>query len=1572
MTGGKGKGTAFMQCIHEGKESILYRLDTNSYGVPVIVKQAKTPSLLSQQDSCLANEYSLAKDSNFPGIRRALDFGMMQGKPALFLEYVDGRTLHEMFVSRRQGLAPMLTIAMEIAAALVELHKSNIIHKKLNSNNILVRSADRKPVLIDLSIAARVDTRKQHLEIPEQLEGDIAYIAPEQSGRINRFIDRRTDLYSVGVIFYEMFTGELPFKSKEKTALIHDHIARNPIDARRVNSEIPQQISDIIMKLLQKNQEERYQSAFGLLEDLKYCLDQYNVQGNIPAFPLGGNDFTGRLDVPKTIFGRKQELSILLETFDRVAGGKFERMLVSGAAGTGKTMLVTEFARRSAEKGSLFVSGRFDQYQRNIPYRALNRILASVVRIILALPVKKLSKLKQLLTTSVGSSSNLLVNALPNLEPLLGKHKLQQLPNVEDMHHELFRGLQSMARVLTSPKTPLVILIDDLQWADDASLNVLLQLFLKGDIPFCFLIAAYGDDLIAGSHGLTMFTETLSRSDTTGRIQIGNLEEEGLKALITKVTGGDDRTVQPLVELAHEKTGGNPLLVHGFLQSLYEKGLLIFDFGSKSWRWDNRQLLEENSLDDVVVSVTEKIESLEEPTKEIIMAAACMGTTFDVDSLAFVFDQSPESILNALWQAADRLFIRTPDGKPDFSVSPEEESVSPGDRFVFTHNRVRQAAYALLPKRKRREIHLKFGRFLLYRNDREKLSPEQLFMIVDHFNEGFSYIDTESERLQLAELNLAAGRNAKQATAYQAALWYLNMGIGFLPPDRWKNCYSLASSLFAEAIEAEYLNRNFSRVLLFSRELIQHARSRKDKIPGYRFQLLVHTAQKDSARALETSFEALETFGVLSAAELPARLAGAVERPSQVVDTSTIIKASHMLSEEIQLDQLLSKLIQLVMENAGAEKGVLIVLQDGQLLIRGRATVETDSVEIMQGTPVDSDSQVPFSVVNYVARTGGAVVLADASHQGGFMQDDYIRKHRTRSVLCLPIVHQSKITGLLYLENNLATDVFTSDRFELLQSLLTQAAISMENAKLYARLEEKVTELNQTSKALGISKNWLDRIINTISDPIFVKDRQHRWVLLNDSFCEAMGFCREDMLGKSNYDFFAKDEADNFWAEDELVFSTGHETVSEGSFTDVHGKEHTIIIKKALYVSEDKEQFIVGIIRDITERISLESQLRQATKMEAVGTLAGGIAHDFNNLLTAIIGYCDLLLLRMGENNEVRPEIERIKKAGESAASLTSQLLAFSRKQVLQPRILDLNQVIKDTKTMLQRLIGEDIVLESSLDPSLSQAFADPVLIEQVILNLSVNARDAMPAGGRLTIETANAKLDETYAQQNHDVVPGSYVMMAISDTGIGLDKETMTHIFEPFFTTKEKGKGTGLGLATVYGIVKQSQGHIAVYSEKGHGTTFKIYLPKADKQMEDIPAEKCADGPAGARGGEETILLAEDNQIVRDLACAILESKGYQVIATSCGKEALQAIQTLGELPDLLITDVVMPEMSGSELVEKISELYQDIKTLYISGYTGDAIFRHGVLDPNTEFLHKPFTAEDLAEKVRTILDGS
>jgi two-component system cell cycle sensor histidine kinase/response regulator CckA len=494
------------------------------------------------------------------------------------------------------------------------------------------------------------------------------------------------------------------------------------------------------------------------------------------------------------------------------------------------------------------------------------------------------------------------------------------------------------------------------------------------------------------------------------------------------------------------------------------------------------------------------------------------------------------------------------------------------------------------------------------------------------------------------------------------------------------------------------------------------------------------------------------------------------------------------------------------------------------------------------------------------------------------------------------------------------------------------------------------------------------RLVESNIIGISTGDPNGKLIDANDAFLALLGFTRDDLLsGEMRWDALTPPEyRDTDQLAVERLRNTGIASQWEKQFFRKDGSRVSVLIGATTLMGARGEIEVVSFVVDISERKRLEAQLRMGQKMEAVGQLAGGIAHDFNNLLGVIIGWSEVLEERLDKNDPLRPKAEQIKKAGQRAAALTRQLLAFSRKQVLEPRVLDLNAVVADTLKMLQRLIGEDIELIAIPAPELGRVRADQGQIEQVILNLAINARDAMPRGGKLTIAIANAEMDDISIRQHPGAVPGSYVMLSVSDTGCGMDHETQAHIFEPFFTTKELGKGTGLGLSTVYGIMKQSGGYVSVYSELGLGTTFKNYLPRIEQTVaQGTPSQSIKDPVRGW----QTVLLVEDAQPLRDLARELLETNGYTVLEAANGADAVQTAEKYGKPIHLLLTDVVMPGMDGSKLAERMCRSYPGIKVLYMSGYTDDAIVHHGVLDSGIALLQKPFTRESLTRKVREVL---
>ena len=618
--------------------------------------------------------------------------------------------------------------------------------------------------------------------------------------------------------------------------------------------------------------------------------------------------------------------------------------------------------------------------------------------------------------------------------------------------------------------------------------------------------------------------------------------------------------------------------------------------------------------------------------------------------------------------------------------------------------------------------------------------------------------------------------------------------------------------------------------------------------------------------------------------------------------------------------------------------------------------------------------EVVYSIKVAEIATGGPVELVSNHVRDilGYEPDEFLRD----STLWFRILHPEDVPGVIESTNQIVSNKRPGFRVYRLRHKTTGEYLWLEdsvspefddsgNLSGIFGVARDISERKWAEEALRASEGKYRQIVETTNEGIWMLDPDGKTIFANRQMAQMMGCSEEELSQLSLSDFtYDSDLAD---ARARVELHRMEVAQRDIRYRRKDGSELWAHLSSApVFDATGKNTGILGMLSDITERKLLENQFRQAQKMEAVGRLAGGVAHDFNNLLGVIIGYSELVEERLKPDDPLRPKIEEIKKAGQRGAALTRQLLVFSRQQVLEPKILNLNSVLEDVQKMLQRLIGEDIELVMKYDPNLALVKADRGQIEQVIMNLAVNSRDAMPNGGKLRIETANVDLDEFYARQHTPVVPGSYVMLVITDTGVGMDAETQTHIFEPFFTTKALGKGTGLGLATVYGIVKQSGGYVWVYSELGQGTTFKIYLPQVQGEAEK---EQPSIGPDKLVKGTETILLVEDEEALRKMTRELLEKSGYTVLEAGDGLEALEIGQQHKGPIHLLLTDVVMPRMGGPALAKSAAVLHPELKVLYMSGYTGHSDAGRALLSAESELLQKPFTRDALLRKMREML---
>jgi len=607
--------------------------------------------------------------------------------------------------------------------------------------------------------------------------------------------------------------------------------------------------------------------------------------------------------------------------------------------------------------------------------------------------------------------------------------------------------------------------------------------------------------------------------------------------------------------------------------------------------------------------------------------------------------------------------------------------------------------------------------------------------------------------------------------------------------------------------------------------------------------------------------------------------------------------------------------------------------------------------------PAPSPRRLGKGLTDYVLRTG-LPLLVTAETQRELEERGDVEQMGAPSIdwIGVPLATGDRVIGVLAAQSYSPEVKLGEREKDILRFVSTQIAMAIERSRAEAEIRA--------------SAGQLKAIIDTSLDAVITMDGTGAIRSWSPQAERVFGWAAPEAIGRKLSATIVPPsyrEAHERGLAHLLATGEGPVLNRRLELTGMHRDGREIPVELAITRVEQAGGWLFSaFVRDISDRKLLETQLRQAQKMEAVGRLAGGIAHDFNNVLTAIFGYTELVLEELPAGSSARQDLEEIRKAAQRASALTRQLLAFSRQQVLEPVVLRLNDLVEEVDKMLRRLVGENVQLRLSLARDLGNVRADPGQLQQVLMNLIVNARDAMPTGGKLLIETANANLTEQYAELHQPVTPGRYVMLAVSDTGIGMDADTKTRIFEPFFTTKEKGKGTGLGLSTVYGIVKQSAGYIWVYTEVGRGTTFKVYLPRVDAPA-DVQAPR---REAGTLAGTETVLLAEDDAMLRPLAKGLLERLGYQVLEAENAEQAL-AVAGGHQAPiHLLLADVVMPGASGRDLARRLGETRPTTKVLYVSGYTDDAIVQHGMLEPGLNFLQKPFTPDALARKVREVLD--
>ncbi|MEC4849566.1 MAG: AAA family ATPase [Jaaginema sp. PMC 1079.18] len=1744
------------------------------------------------------NQYIIVKNLEIEGIIQSYTLERHENRYALIMEDVGGLSLANYKDKLSLSITQFLNIAIQLAETLQQLHQNNIIHKDIKPANILIHPETQRIKLIDFSISTLLPKETQTLQTPNILEGTLAYISPEQTGRMNRGIDYRSDFYSLGIAFYELLAGSVPFTSDDPLELIHAHIAHNPEPLSNwvclEGKLCPQPLSDIVLKLIAKNAEDRYQSALGLKHDLEKCLAQYQENGEIEPFILGERDICDRFLIPEKLYGRETEVTTLLKAFERVAMGSSEMMLVAGFSGIGKTAVINEIHKPITRQKGYFIKGKFDQFNRNIPFSAFVQAFRRLVNQLLTESDTNLNVWKTKILEALGKNAQVIIEVIPELERII-----EPQPNVPELSGNAAQNrfnllFNKFVQIFTTKEHPLVIFLDDLQWADSASLNLLKLLMNQSESGYLLVLGAYRDNEVFPAHPLMLTLKEMEANQADiETLVLSPLDSPHITALIADTLLCYTKKATPLSKLVYQKTQGNPFFTTQFLRGLYEEKCITFDDQIGYWQCNLTKVRELALTDNVVEFLVRRLQKLSPQTQEVLKIAACIGNEFDSETLAIVCEQTQQDIFAALWQALQEGLI-VPENETYKFFQGEESQIPPLDNLTicyrFLHDRVQQAAYALIPDGSQPEIHLKIGQLLLSFTPKTA-REERIFAIVDPLNLAIDIIDPILKQ-ELITLNLLAGKRAKTVTAYDAAFQYSKQAIKLLSVDAWTSNYTQTLDAYNTGAETAYLSGNLSQMDLWIQQVVERTHTIYDRIFVMRIKLQALSARKqqkvvkeslkmlselniilpeqptteelENAQAiteailtkqsfktiidlppmsdrhflavaailqtalpaihsinlnlfqlmvmqsiqlsLEHGNTALSSFGyacyglmycgnpqtlsrgyemaqialavaekigdrtlqartlfvsssfiyiwknplddvlnlILQAYQLslevgdlefvsyaawqychkaffknenlqdlekiitaytnplqkfdqnacsywiesyqiiiellntcqnaeiflqqfyvrasvhenklkaqndifslffswlnqgmvsywfgnfpkaldfvnlaqenlnvvageyivaifnfyaalvnlklyeqkeasekqsitllaidknrkvlldfaenapsnyqhkyelveaekyrvldrkieaiemydraitgarengyiqeealgnelfakfyfdwgrkkeaalymqeayycyarwgakaktndleqryPELLKPILQRDRQelsskntiakiisnshsktatiadisaILDFSSLLKASQTLSGEIELDRLISTLMELILENAGATKGALLLTHEAGLIIEAIATRNQESLQlnsVCQSIPLENYSDLPTGLINYVRRTTETTLLNAKTAQTQFAIDNYLLQFSPQSLLCLPLLERGNLIGILYLENNLATNAFTQERIDVLDALCAQAAISLNNARLYQQSQQALQDLQEAqlqliqSEKLATLGNLVGGVAHEINNPI-------------GSIQGNVSIAQE----------YVKD----------------------------------LLASLTLY---QKNTSLPAAITAAIEDFDLEF-----------------VAQDFPQLLDSMKQACDRI------------------------CNISQSLRTFSRTDIDQKTQFNLQEGIDSTLLILKyRLKANEyrpqIKVVKNYD-NLPEIECYAGQINQVLMNLVANAIDALDEANQGK-SYSEIEADPNCIIINSSLIADQWLQIQIQDNGCGMKPETLKRMFEQGFTTKPIGKGTGLGMAIVQQIITEKHGGtITCESELGRGTTLKIVIPVAQSQ---------------------------------------------------------------------------------------------------------------------------------------------
>jgi PAS domain S-box-containing protein len=1820
--------TSFEALGQDGERALFRTWHANADGTQTSMLAAwptAEPPTAASLDR-LSHEYGLKDQLDGTWAVRPLELVRQGDRTVLVFEDPGGEPL-ERFLGAPFAIDRFLRLALSIAAALGKVHLRGLVHKDLKPAHILVDESTGSVRLTGFGLATLLPRERQSPAPPETIAGTLAYMAPEQTGRMNRSTDARSDLYSLGVTFYQMLTGTLPFTASEPMEWIHCHIARRPKSPSERVKHIPAQVSRIVMKLLAKTAEERYQTAIGLAHDLRGCLTEWEAGRRINPFPLGKRDIPDQLLIPEKLYGREREISTLLTAFDQVVKeGTPELVLVSGYSGIGKSSVVNELHKVLVPSRGLFASGKFDQYKRNIPYATLAQAFQSLVSQILGKSDTELGQWCAALQEALGPNGQLMTALVPELAHIIGEPPPPPELPPQDQQARFQMVFRRFLNVFARPEHPLALFLDDLQWLDSATLDLIEHLISHPDVRHLLLVGAYRDNEVGPTHPLARTLARLRGAGGGGReIVLAPLRPEDMVRLVADALHMDPGRVEPLAELIFEKTGGNPFFTIQFLLDLAEQELLTFDPGMAAWTWDLPRIRMKGFTDNVADLMAAKLSRLPSATQNALGQLACLGNVAKADTLAAVHADVEEAMHAALWDAVRSGIVLRSDGT-----------------YTFLHDRIQEAAYALIPEGERAMTHLRIGRVLAAETPAEHLE-ENIFDIVNQFGRGAVLISTWEEREQVTRLNLMAGKRAKGAAAYDAALRYFTAGRALLGETGWEQCYrptfdlelnsaecayligELAAAeerltmllnraqttvdaaavtclrinlyttldqsdsavevgleylrrvggrwpshpteedvrhaydrlwlqLGANSIEAlldlppmrdpdrcatmdvltvltspafftdlnlfrlvvsrmatlslefgnsdgsclgyewlggvlgtyfgeyeaglrfgrlgldmvekrglgrfrarvylvfavhvahwtqplqtsrAYLRRAFQAALdagdlscaayscidvitnriasgdplseieqeaehglEFARKVkfglasdcitgqIRLIRMLRGPTPDFssfndaefddacfeqrlenpqlanpasyywirKLQASVYAGDEASAMAAvskaapllwatPTQFERAEYHffaalawaahcDVTSAEQRPqhletlvahykqlaiwaekcpasfanrvalvgaeiARLEGrdldairlyenairlaredgfihnealaqehaarfcaargfqtmadaylrnarhcylswgadgkvrqldrlyprlsqqdaapgptsTIRAPIGQLDLATVLKVSQAVAGEIMLDKLLDTLMRTAIEHAGGERGLLILSHGTEQRIAAEAITGGDTIVVRLRDQPLTETALSEAIVQTVLRTQEAMILDDAAAEPAFAADPYIRERQARSILCLPLVNRSNLVGVLYIENNLAPRVFTPARIMVLRLVASQAAIALENTRLYHDLAEREAKIR--------------RLVDANIIGVFFWDLEGPILGANDAFLRIIGYDREDVVaGRLRWTDLTppewRDHHERTWTPE--LKMTGSVQPYEKEYFRKDGSRAPVLVGSTSF-DEARNQGVAFVL-DLTERKRAEEAMRlvqtelaHANRVAAMGQLTASIAHEVTQPIAATVGNAEAALRwlrrRPPDLDEVRQAVMRIVKEGLRASEVIGRIRALVNKASPTKDRLNLNEAIREVIELTRgETAKNDVLVRTDLADGLPLIHGDRVQLQQVLVNLIINAVEAM-TGVRKGVRELSIRTGEAEA---------GYVLVAVRDSGPGLDPKRVDHLFESFYTTKASGMGMGLPICR--SIIEAHGGRLWACKNEPRGAVFQFTLP--------------------------------------------------------------------------------------------------------------------------------------------------